>query len=569
MYNSIPNNANTIAVSPSIVSNIGTGGRNNEVSFEYTWSNIASCPRRALLLQQSRRWLYLSHSSAHFTQNYWDFSLILFLSALEESHSLFFISTFGLSLSLGTVILTPYLATLVDQRPKDLQLQTMRFVLLSKHVASSLLAITCSWTLKVCSRLPLSNNATSSSTFSVLDKGHDDISFAAIMGIVGIHILGTLAQVLYQTYNIIMERDVVVILSECVAGDSADSSKFQWLSKTNATLKQIALIVPGTISVFILENNVQLACWVITIISAISLVVENLCITRIFQHLSMIGTHGDFIPQCNTSKEDACQPRENTPCISSNADVEEQVKKQTSMEDISVKHDRWALFLYLEQPIAPAGISLALLYANSVTFGNGMLSGYLLSRGVEAKMIGIYRGIASAVGLLVSPYYHQLFILTLNVAKFVRCFQGTIAFTLSLRICSLDFTGVWGVASEATSLVISTFFLSLSHENDAFLYLSMISICSSRLGLWVADISITQLQQQETPKQYRCLIGGVQEALNAFFNMIAFGLGLFFPNPSDFIYISTSGCISVSLALAFFIFGIYIPRRKLNLPVFT
>ena len=205
------------------------------------------------------------------------------------------------------------------------------------------------------------------------------------------------AQVLYQTYNVVMERNVVVILSECAtAGNVAEISQSQWLSNTNATLKQIALIVPGTISFFIVENNVQVACWMITIFSAISMVVENLCITRIFQNFSILARQHN--------NDSTSQSGENTPCIRSDTDEEEKFEKQTSMEDVCVQHDRWALFLYLEQPIAPAGISLALLYANSVTLGNGMLSGYLLNRGVKAKTIGIYRGIASAVGLLVSPY---------------------------------------------------------------------------------------------------------------------------------------------------------------------
>ena len=121
---------------------------------------------------------------------------------------------------------------------------------------------------------------------------------------------------------------------------------------------------------------------------------------------------------------------------------------------------------------------------------------------------------------------------------------------------------MWGILSEAVSLDISTIFLFLSQNNDAFLYISIISICCSRLGLWVADISVTQLQQEEIPEQHRCLVGGVQEGLNASFNIIAFGLGLLFQNPADFIYISISGCFCVSLAFAFFFFGVYIPRQK-------
>ena len=205
---------------------------------------------------------------------------------------------------------------------------------------------------------------------------------------------------------------MVVKLSECatnVVDDNTNSSSSgittitckadmlsqrNWLSNTNATLKQITLIVPGTINLLILENNVRLACWIMAAISTLSLVVENLCITQILKDLE------------TSYNEMSNQLEKNSRCFLSNADEEESVKEEKCLEDICVEHDDrfWALCSYLEQPIAPAGISLALLYANSITLGNGMLSGYLLSRGVNAKMIGIYRGIASAIGLLVSPH---------------------------------------------------------------------------------------------------------------------------------------------------------------------
>jgi iron-regulated transporter 1 len=127
---------------------------------------------------------------------------------------------------------------------------------------------------------------------------------------------------------------------------------------------------------------------------------------------------------------------------------------------------------------------------------------------------------------------------------------------------------MWGVGSQALCLTISTWFIFLSHGEDVFLYSAIAIICISRLGLWVIDITVTQLQQQEIPEQYRCLMGGVQEALNACFHIVAFVFGLLFPHPDDFIYISLSGCLSVSLAFIVFFFGMYLPRRNTETPVF-
>ena len=195
-------------------------------------------------------------------------------------------------------------------------------------------------------------------------------------------------------------------------------------------------------------------------------------------------------------------------------------------------------------------------------------------------------------------FYHH-FVLLIPVGKYLqnvilfptRSSKGVVVYTLSLRLYSLEATGLWGVASQAMSLAMTVVFVSLDNNHAAaaaaadeddnnntasnnkgdddtttllLLYLTIVSIISSRIGLWVFDISVTQLQQQEIPETYRCRIGGVQEALNAFCSMISFGLGLLFthPNPTDFIYISTGGFLSVALALSVFFFGIYLPRRR-------
>lgn len=146
--------------------------------------------------------------------------------------------------------------------------------------------------------------------------------------------------------------------------------------------------------------------------------------------------------------------------------------------------------------------------------------------------------------------------------QYYRFKKGTIVYTLLLPRYGLEVTGVLGLASQVTSLAIATIFLSHSDGNKTFLYLSIFSICASRLGLWIADISVVQLQQQEIPEQIRCLIGGVQEALNSILWMIPFVLGMILVQPEDFIYICISGTISVGIAFSFFFFGVYLPRRS-------
>ena len=541
-------------------------------------------------LQKSKRWLYLAHFCAHFSDNYWNFSVVLFLSALEENQSLILISTFGLSHSLGTVIFTPKLGRWVDQRPKYEELRTIRLVLASKYTVIVLLAVVCSWTLATSLKAP-SHSASENMT-----------NLWWVLGVVGIHILGTASQVLYQTFKIIIERELVVILS-LHAKDMINISQSRWLSETNATLSRIGLVAPLTISFLVLQENLQLACLFMFLVAVLSAFVENHCYSIICQHLQecpmitsasptnelelltefastdsneTLVTAEDQINIHNTSLEtkSSLDDTSSTCSCTTIQDMKKEDNTATRIRphlraDNSMRNTnkKWALQVYFQQAVAPAGICLALLYANCITFGNGILSTFLLSQGLGAARTGLFRGISSAVGLLVG-FHGYLDSFLRKCQSHSILFQGTGAYTLSLRHHSLDFTGTWGVGLQALCLAISTWFILVSKEEDCFLYSAIAFICISRLGLWVIEITVTQLQQQEIPEEYRCLMGGVQEAINACFHVIAFVFGLLFPDPNDFFFISLSGCLFVSLAFVVFFFGMYLPRRKKQTPEF-
>jgi hypothetical protein len=59
----------------------------------------------------------------------------------------------------------------------------------------------------------------------------------------------------------------------------------------------------------------------------------------------------------------------------------------------------WGLHVYLSLPIAGAGLALAILYLNGLTFGNSILTAHLLHRGMSVQSIGLFRGLAAVLGL--------------------------------------------------------------------------------------------------------------------------------------------------------------------------
>lgn len=56
------------------------------------------------------------------------------------------------------------------------------------------------------------------------------------------------------------------------------------------------------------------------------------------------------------------------------------------------------------------------------------------------------------------------------------------------------------------------------------------------VGLWIADLTVNQLQQERVPEDIRGRIGGTQHSLNQFFDMLRYILIIILPRMSQFGY---------------------------------
>jgi iron-regulated transporter 1 len=198
------------------------------------------------------------------------------------------------------------------------------------------------------------------------------------------------------------------------------------------------------------------------------------------------------------------------------------------------------LRIYFSQAVSMGGLGYALLYLNALSFG-GIMTSYLVWRGMRFDSVGIWRGISCAIGL-----------------------SGTFVYHWSVKTMSVEGTGMW-------SIIFQFLCLSLSYASlfvkDLYTSLAMLiaGVCASRIGLWVFDIAITQLMQDCVPAHIRGVTGGVQQSLNSFFGLLAFVLGILFPDPNEFhIYVS-AGYASVGIAMLMYAFGVYMQQDKLRL----
>jgi hypothetical protein len=56
------------------------------------------------------------------------------------------------------------------------------------------------------------------------------------------------------------------------------------------------------------------------------------------------------------------------------------------------------------------------------------------------------------------------------------------------------------------------------------------------IGLWIADLTVNQLQQERVPEEIRVRIGGTQHSLNQFFDLLRYMLVIILSSMSQFAY---------------------------------
>ena len=519
---------------------MGGGDESNENE-----NQEASSPSQELEnVNYARRLLYCSHFFAQFSEVSWQFSVALFLAACTNYQSLALVSTYGIALGLAVCLAGARLGRWIDTSDRIVVVRKLIFL----ENAAVVLGTVCCYILL--SEDPYEGtdqeDGGSSNSWFQNRFAHIPSSGVAVASLVGIHVFGTTAQVLDQSFLVAIERDWVVVIGEAASGWNPEATEVElkeWLSDTNVAMKQIDLnckvAAPG-IAGFVISklaggeaeagnSELQWACLFVGGLNALALLVEYVCTVEIHRLIPGLSHKTSF---SKADPEDCTHDDDDSPSDST-----------VLMASVTKRHFRCtsylrlpdALELYMEQSICWGGASLALLYMNALTFGNGIMTAYLLSQHVKLELVGILRSVASAIGLL-----------------------GTFVYQFSASRLTLETTGMWSVALQFGCLLVCQASLYVGGMSGVALLVG--GVCTSRVGLWVFDIAVTQMQQQEIPEHARGVIGGVQQALNAFFNLLSFSLGLVFPDPQDFVFFVVAGCVSVGLATLLFASGVYWPR---------
>ena len=80
----------------------------------------------------------------------------------------------------------------------------------------------------------------------------------------------------------------------------------------------------------------------------------------------------------------------------------------------------------------------------------------------------------------------------------------------------------------------------------------LIAITAARFGVWVADLSVTQILQEGVEEQFRGTVGGVQNSLNSILETVKYLLVIVLPDEDTYGYLVLASVATILVGTLFY-----------------
>jgi len=491
--------------------------------------------------------------SAFFTfwgDRMWQFAIGIFLVKLTPG-SLQLVATYGLVLSVIAIIFSPMVGDWIDRNRRK---YVIRILLLIQN----LLVVVCAVIIYLC--------------MYYSHRGDLQLLFQAL-----IIFVGSMANLASQGEKIAIGKDWIVVV--CKGNNDL-------LATTNALLRRIDLTVAilAPLAVGFLMTLVSSLAGIIFICAwnILSLFVEYGLLLKVYhatpdlstkektEELAMenVTTH-DLSTKENTEEI----AMENEPNVVTEADVNDVKVKRIASWNI-VQRFKTVLLgwqIYYRQSVFLAGCSLAMLYLTVIGFST-VTTGFAYGEGLSEAYVSICFGLGSLFGVLGTILFPRI------RGKIGLVKTGVVGFSVQILMLIVCGVSIWmpgspsnlynGIKYKPSPGGNETFFgnVTSSGENRASvdakperiltsIIVLMTGIILSRTGLWLSDLTITQLQQEYIAEKERGIVGGVQYSSNCLFDVGQFVLTIILPKPEQFgILILISICAIILGGVTYLVF---------------
>lgn len=346
--------------------------------------------------------------------------------------------------------------------------------------------------------------------------GESGTILVAVLAIV-ISIISTLAS---MGSKIVVEKDWIVVIA------GGDGDKLAKMNSIFRTIDLVCLTLTPTLAGILFEfTGYVFPAVCIGVWNIVSFFAEFLLLVSIYNQFPGLSDHKPS-PQ------------------------EDQTGSEQFFSKIVGSYDGWKF--YFGHISMPAGLGLALLYMTVLGFDNTTWA-FALMQCVSESVLGGLVAISAVAGILGSLFFpflqHRL-----GVERTGMVGMSALVSSLSLCVASVwlpgsPFDPKFEINVKETNSTDVEEMVQTDCSNPTFTSVSVLltGIILGRFGLWIADLSISQIQQVQVEEEKRGVVGGVQTSLNNFFEMTKFFLVILMPNPHTFGILIVLSYISVSL----------------------
>jgi len=465
---------------------------------------VANAGRRGEQAKLGIPWkIYISRALSAWGDRKWSYGGSLFLTSLDESGSLRLVGVYGFVSCLTVILLGPVVGAWIDRTKRLTAAQTF-LAIQNLAVAVCGVALACyfgkeDWLLE--------------------EWGEWTTTAAGAVVIV----IGSLANLASQGSKIAVEKDWIVV----IAADDLDR-----LASMNSVFRTIDLtcylLSPAVLGFIYDFASPEFSAGFIAVWNVVSVIFEYALLAMIYRENPDLSRKDFLIKKGGDDERD-----EGAKSFCA------EVKDRSS--DVGKS---WSM--YNGHPVRNAGIGLSCLYMTVLGL-DSITVGFCLHQCVSAWVMGALMGLSALVGVCGSVSF-PVFRKRINVHR-----TGMVGFTvliLALVPCVVSILlpgSPWEVYWDAED----TSGYEEGEDCDISSFTSVATLLTglvlARFGLWVADISVTQIMQEAVEEKYRGRIGGVQSGLNYAMDLLKFALVIGLPDDDTFGYLVIASFVFIVL----------------------